>query len=212
MLNDEQQQKEFVREFITITFNRIATHINQDFEKLAEDNKATKKQLFVSMLNNYKNLSLEFNETEVALIKQAKEVALQAFKKAAKKAILQCAKKVRDMEDQLKDTTIDPSLKNSARSADVRADTLITKIFEHNELADNWYDKTLLTKSSVLDFIEKQKQLDPETIAIGKVVLDRCLERNKELIQLHHEEHELKSNHNVKAHYERLKITKGDKL
>ena len=86
MLNDEQQQKEFVREFITITFNRIATHINQDFEKLAEDNKATKKQLFVSMLNNYKNLSLEFNETEVALIKQAKEVALQAFKKAAKKA------------------------------------------------------------------------------------------------------------------------------
>ena len=65
MLNDEQQQKEFVREFITITFNRIATHINQDFEKLAEDNKATKKQLFVSMLNNYKNLSI--NEYAVQL-------------------------------------------------------------------------------------------------------------------------------------------------
>jgi hypothetical protein len=39
-------------------------------------------------------------------------------------------------------------------------------------------------------------------------VLDRALERYEERIKQHHEEHKLPDNHNIVAHYERLKVAK----
>jgi len=208
MTETKQQEKKFK----ALSISRVTQDIKEGFAQLAIASNKTQSQLFTLIFNNYKNLNVEFNEEEIALIQQAKDTAPNTFKKKLKRGILRYANDAINMKDLPEASSVDINKKNSARAADVRADTLITKIFEHNELAENWYDKILLTKSSILDYVEKQKILEPDTICIGKVVLDRCLERNKELIERHHEKQGLKSNHNVKAYYERLKITKGDKL
>ena len=88
---------------------------------------------------------------------------------------------------------------------------MIEQIFNNNNNANHWYDKTLITKTSILDYASKQKATDPEAIVSGKLVLDRCIERHKEQIKRHHEEHKLTPNHNAIAHYERLKAIKGGK-
>jgi hypothetical protein len=105
---------------------------------------------------------------------------------------------------------VNTKVKNSAKAADARADALIEQIFTNNNDAKHWYDKVLITKTSILDYAAKQKAADPDTIISGKLVLDRCLERHKEQIKQHHAEHGLTPNHNAIAHYERLKATKGD--
>jgi hypothetical protein len=208
MTKTEQIEKEFG----ALCISRIAQHIRRAFIKLAIDNKMTQGQLLTLIFNNYQNLSVEFSKQESSIIEQAKEIAPGTLKKKIRKGVLRYANDIINLKDLPAASVVDISMKNSAKAADVRADALIAKIFEHNNHAANWYDKILLTKSSVLDYVEKQKTLEPEVICIGKLVLDRCLERNKELIKHHHEQHKLKNNHNTIAYYERLKIAKGDKL
>ena len=195
----------------SLYIGRVKQSEREVFEQLVNSASFdTHKQLFTAMLNTYQNLRLEFDDAEREIMQEARELAPKNFDKSIKRASLRYAKNIIEQKNK-PPLPIDTSLKNSAKSADVRADTLITKMFEHNELADNWYDKILLTKSSILDYSKKQKDLDPENIAMGKIVLDRCLERNQELIERHHEKQGLKSNHNIAAHYERLKAARDSK-
>ena len=194
----------------SLYIGRVKQSEREVFERLVSDsNLDTHKQLFTAMINTYQSLRPEFDNAESAIMQEARKLAPKNFDKSIKRAALRCAKNIIEQSNK-PPRPIDTSLKNSSKSADVRADILITEIFEHNELADNWYDKILLTKSSILDYAKKQKSTDSTNIAIGKVVLDRCLERNQELIERHHEKQGLESNHNIAAHYERLKIAKEE--
>ena len=194
----------------SLYIGRVKQSERNVFEQLVNQTSFdTHKQLFMAMLNTYQNLRLKFDETERVIMQEARELAPKNFDKSIKRVALRYAKNIIEQKNK-PPRPIDTSLKNSSKSADVRADILITKIFEHNELADNWYDKILLTKSSILDYSKKQKDFGYENIAMGKVVLDRCLERNQELIERHHEKQGLKSNHNIVAHYERLKAAKEE--
>jgi hypothetical protein len=205
--NTSPKTRKFAR---SLYIGRVKQSEREVFEQLVNDgNFDTHKQLFAAMLSSYQALRYEFSDTERAIIEEARTLAPKNFDRSIKRAALRYAKNIIEQKNK-PSRPIDTTLKNSAKSADARADILITEIFEHNELADNWYDKILLTKSSIFDYAKKQKDLNQENIAMGKVVLDRCLERNKELIERHHEKQGMQSDHNIKAHYERLKMTKEE--
>lgn len=173
--------------------------------------KKSQKELFLAMLSNYQNLRFELNEDESAIMKKAQELAPVTFRKRMKRMALRYAEQVINLKNK-PEAPVDIKVKNSTKAADRRAEILLKQMFDHNNNAVNWYDKILLTKSSMLDYLEKQKDSNPEAIGMGKLVLDRCIEHNKKLIERHHETHKLTSNHNAIAHYERLKATKAGNL
>lgn len=180
------------------------------FIDLAKNNDMTQGQLFTLMFDNYLNLYVEFSEADNTIIRQAQKIAPDTLKRKIKKSVVRYADEIINPKDVPNEAAARVGLKSSPRAADVRADMLLKQIFKDNDNAINWYDKILLTKSSLLNYIEKQKTLEPEIISIGKTVLDRCLERNKELIKEHHEKHKLTPDHNTKAYYEYQKTTKGE--
>ena len=192
----------------SLYIGRVKQSERNAFEQLVNDsNFDTHKQLFTAMLNTYQSLRPEFDNAESAVMQEARALAPKNFDKSIKRAALRYAKSIIEQKDKLP-RPVDISLKNSAKSADARVDALLEEIFKNNNEAVHWYDKILLTKSSILDYSKKQKSFDPTNIAMGKVVLDRALERYKEQIEQHHEEHKLADNHNIVAHYERLKAVK----
>ena len=194
----------------SLYIGRVKQSEREVFEQLVNNsNKETHKQLFMAMLNNYQSLHPEFDSAESAIMKEARELAPKNFDRSIKRAALRYAKSIIEQKNK-PPRTVDTSLKNSAKSADARADALIEEIFKHNNEAVDWYDKILLTKSSILDYSKKQKSLRLTSIAMGKVVLDRVLERYEKRIRQHHEEHKLADNHNIVAYYERLKAAKEE--
>lgn len=180
---------------------------HQQFVTLAKALGIHHPQLFKHILSNYQNLPLVFDEVENSLMQQAKAFAPHTFEKRIKKMALRYAQAIIEAKNQ-PEVAVNLKLKNSAKSADARADALVAEIFTHNDNAINWYDKMLLTKSSIMDYATAKNKEDPEYYTIGKLVLNRCLERHSEQIEQHHKQHNLAPNHNVLAHYERLKTHK----
>jgi hypothetical protein len=192
----------------SLYIGRVKQSERNVFEQLVDNsNKETHKQLFMAMLNTYQSLRPEFDNVERAIMQEARELAPKNFDKSIKRAVLRYAKNIIEQKNK-PPRPVDTKLKNSAKSADARADALLEEIFKNNNEAVHWYDKIFLTKSSILDYSKKQRSSDPTNIAMGKVVLDRALERYEERIRRHHEEHKLTDNHNIVAHYERLKVEK----
>ena len=191
----------------------VAISIAEDFKKLAKNRKITQSQLFTTIFSSYRNLPLEFNETEGVLIQEAYSLAAETLDKKIKKMVLRYAQSAIDSKDKTKPKPkLNIKNKNSAEAADTRADNLIEQIIKQNDEAGNWYDKMMITKKSIFDYAKAQKQADANNISMGKVVIERCLERNRELIDLHHQEHKLVEGHNVAAYYERLKLSKEAKV
>lgn len=192
----------------SLYIGRVNQSERKVFEQLVNNSsKETHKRLFMAMLNTYQSLRPEFDDAESAIMQEARALAPKNFDKSIKRATLRYAKSIIEQKNKLP-RPVDTKLKNSAKSADARADALIEEIFKNNNEAIHWYDKILLTKSSILDYSKKQKSLNPTSIAMGKVVLDRALERYEERIRQHTQEHKLADNHNIVAHYERLKAAK----
>lgn len=179
--------------------------VKNEFIVAALTDKVTQSQFLATLLNNYKNFYSPLNKEEQKLMQQAMELAPSTLKKKIKRAALRYAADIVNFQ-KVDKHTIDINKKNSSSAADARADALLQIIFEHNDSATNWVDKILITKTSVLKCAAEQKEFNPGSLCIGKNVLDRCLERNKTLINDHHKKHELRSDHNTKAHYERLKM------
>ena len=180
---------------------------HQEFVNLAKALGIHHPQLFKHILSNYKNLLLVFDDLENSLIQHAKALAPHTFEKKIKKMVLRYAQAIIEAKNQ-PEQVVNLKLKNSAKSADARADALIEEILTRNDNAANWYDKMLLTKSSIMDYAIAKNKEEPEYYTIGKLVLNRCLERHSEQIEQHHKQHDLGANHNVLAHYERLKNQK----
>lgn len=192
----------------SLYIGRVKQSERKAFEQLVNNsNKETHKQLFTAMLNTYQSLRPEFDNAESAIMQEARVLAPKNFDRSMKRAALRYAKNIIEQKDRTP-RPVDTKLKNSAKSADARADALLEEIFMNNNKAIHWYDKILLTKSSILDYSKKQKSFRPTSIAMGKVVLDRALERYEERIRQHTQEHKLADNHNIIAHYERLKAAK----
>jgi hypothetical protein len=196
------------REILSIS--NVTPSLHQAFSDLARSKKFTHNKLFAKVFNHYLNFPFELSEEESANIQEAHKIAPKSLGKKIQKMVTRYAQVLISLKDKL-EAPINTKIKNSGKSADARADALLAQIFKNNEDAKHWYEKTLITKTSILDYAVKQKATDPEAIVSGKLVLDRCLERHKEQIKQHHEEHKLTPNHNAIAHYARLKMTKEGK-
>lgn len=191
-----------------LAINNIDQSLHKTFVDLAKSRHIYQSQLFTEAFNHYLNFRFELDETESAVMQEAHAIAPNSLGKKIRKMVLRYAEYLINLKDKPK-APVDTKVKNSAKAADARADTLIEQIFTNNNDAKHWYDKVLITKTSILDYAAKQKVSDPHAIVSGKLVLDRCLERHKERVKQHHIEHGLTPNHNAMAHYERLKATKG---
>jgi hypothetical protein len=192
-----------------LAINNINQSLHKTFVDLAKSRHIYQSQLFTEAFNHYLNFRFELDGTESSIMQEAYAIAPNTLGKKIKKMVLRYAEYLISLKDK-PEAPVNTKVKNSAKAADARADALIEQIFTNNNDAKHWYDKVLITKTSILDYAAKQKAADPDTIISGKLVLDRCLERHKEQIKQHHAEHGLTPNHNAIAHYERLKATKGD--
>lgn len=192
-----------------LTIHNVNHIVRNTFRKLSISHNLTQPLFLATMIKAYQNLHLEFDDSERAIMQEARELTPKTFDKRIRKLVLRYAKTIINQKDQ-PPRPVDIKLKNSSAAANARADALIEKIFKHNNEAANRYDKIFLSKSSIFDYSEKQKAQDPTNITIGQVVLDRALERNKERIDKHHREHKLADNHNITAYYERLKAEKEE--
>jgi len=199
------------RKYKGLFINNIDQLLYKDFVDLAKNKNIHQKQLFTEVFTHYLNFPFKLDTEENATIQEARRVASNAFSSGTKKAIMRYAKSIIKLKDK-PEPPVNMKIKNSSKAATARVEVLIQKMISSNDNTANWYDKVLLTKSSILDYAEKQKALDPDSISLGKVVLDRYIEQNKELIKSHNEKHNLSPNHNSLAYYERLKIAKGESL
>lgn len=189
----------------SLSISGINPVVKNEFIELTLSNKTTQAQLLATLLNNYRNFYIDLSKEEQKLMQEALILAPTSLKKKIKRGALRYAIDIVNFQKTDK-RDIDINIKNSSKAADVRADALLNQIFKHNDTSTNWYDKIFIKKTSVLDYAIEQKELKPESFCVGKVVLDRCLERNKILINNHHKKHELENDHNTKAYYERLKL------
>jgi len=196
------------REILSIS--NVPPVLHQAFSDLAMSKKLPHNKLFAQVFYHYLNFPFELSCEESLIMQEANAIAPNSLGKKIKKMVLRYSEHLISLKDK-PEAIVNTKIKNSAKAADARADALIEQIFNNNNNANHWYDKTLITKTSILDYASKQKATDPEAIVSGKLVLDRCIERHKEQIKRHHEEHKLTPNHNAIAHYERLKAIKGGK-
>ena len=196
------------REILSIS--NVPPVLHQAFSDLAMSKKLPHNKLFAQVFYHYLNFPFELSCEESLVMKEANAIAPNSLGKKIKKMVLRYSEHLISLKDK-PEAIVNTKIKNSAKAADARADALIEQIFNNNNNANHWYDKPLITKTSILDYASKQKATDPEAIVSGKLVLDRCIERHKEQIKRHHEEHKLTPNHNAIAHYERLKAIKGGK-
>ena len=157
------------------------------------------------LLENYKYFNIEIEEKDKVIINQALSIAPNTYKNKVRKAALRYA--VNIVESDNLDSTIDENKTNSSKAADKRADNLLETIFKHNETATNNYDKIFITKSSFLEFANKAKEDGNIKVTTSKLVIARCLERRRALIEDHHDKQGLDDTHNLKSYYARLKIT-----
>lgn len=188
-----------------LSISGIEDDVKREFIHLATSSNKTQAQFLATLLDNYKNFYAPLSKEEQKIMQQALKIAPKSLEKKIKRGALRYAMDIVNLQ-KVDKNTIDITIRNSPKSADLRADCLIKGIFKHNDTATNWWDKIFITKNSVLDYSEKQKELNPKMISIGKAVLDRCLERLFLVIKDHHKKHGLDTYHNKKAYYERLKL------
>jgi hypothetical protein len=201
-MNDKKPR---ARKGLSLSISGIDKLIKSEFIDLALSKNITQAQFLAVLLNNYKNFYISLNQEEQEIMGKACKIAPNTLKKKIKNGTLRHARNIINIP-KIKKDDVDTNAKNSPRAADARADALLGQIFKHNEATTKWYDKIFITKTALLDRSQKQKELNSESVSIGKAVLDRCLERNRMLIENHHKEHKLESKHNTVAYYERLKI------
>lgn len=190
----------------SLSISGIDPLIKSEYARLAVIANMTQAEFARTLLSNYKCFNLDFSKEEQERLDIALEKTPSSLKKKIKRSIL------RHVESEInrpsKVINNDINAKTSSRSANARADALLDQIIKHNELATNWYNKIFITKSSMQSYVQQQRGLKAGSLIPGKTVIDRCLERNKELITAHHLEQGLDSNHNSKAYYARLKEQK----
>jgi hypothetical protein len=189
---------------IGLSITGVTPELKKEYSHLAESRNMTHLEFLKLLIDNFKHFNVELEEQEAAIINQALRIAPITYKKKIKKVILRYAVSVNNSNST--DSTTDIDKLNSGRSADRRVDSLLDLMFKHNKTATNKYDKKFISKSSLLEFINLAKEAGEIEVTTSKAVIDRCLERHRKLIEAHHAEQELDSNHNLKAYYERLKV------
>ena len=190
----------------SLSISNIDPLVKTEYARLSVIADMTQAEFTRTLLGNYKCFNLDFSKEEQERLEVALQKTPSSLKNKIKRSILRHVESAINRPSKVINNNI--NAKTSSYSANVRADALLGQILKHNETVANWYDKIFITKSSMQSYVQQQKGLNAGCLTPGKTVIDRCLERNKELIAAHHLEQGLDSNHNSKAYYARLKAHK----
>jgi len=193
---------------LTISLKGVSAEFHAKFHELCKSNNLTQVEAAKVLLQNYLYCSLDFTKEDTKIIDSALVIAPKTYNKKIKKAVLRCANSI--VDSNTGDGTTDITTPKSGHAADRRADVLLDLIFKDNETAPNWYDKKFITGTSFLKYALRLKDISDVAVTTSKAVIDRCLERRSALIASHHSEHGLNDTHNLKAHYEILKLANLD--
>ena len=187
----------------SLSISNIDHLVKTEYTRLAVIADMTQAEFTRTLLANYKCFNLDFGKEEQERLEVALQKTPSSLKNKIKRSILRHVESAINRPSKVINNDI--NAKTSSYSANARADSLLNQILKHNEMSANWYDKIFITKSSMQSYVQQQKGLNAGGLTPGKTVIDRCLERNKELITAHHLEQGLDSSHNSKAYYARSK-------
>jgi hypothetical protein len=187
----------------SLSISSINPLVKIEYARLAVIADMTQAEFTRTLLSNYKCFNLDFSKEEQERLEVALQKTPSSLKNKIKRSILRHVESAINRPSKVINNDI--NARTSSHSANARVDALLGQILKHNEIVDNWYDKIFITKSSMQSYVQQQKGLNTSCLTPGKTVIDRCLERNKELIATHHLEQGLDSSHNSKAYYARSK-------
>lgn len=187
----------------SLSISNIDPLVKTEYARLAVIADMTQAEFTKTLLGNYKCFNLDFSKEEQERLEVALQKTPLSLKNKIKRSILRHVETAINRPTKVINNDI--NAKTSSHSANARADSLLDQILMHNETAANWYDKIFITKSSMQSYAQEQRKLNENSLMPGKAVVDRCLERRKELIAAHHLEQGLDSSHNSKAYYARSK-------
>ncbi|GEM_PF-4152251 len=187
----------------SLSISSIDPLVKTEYARLAVISDMTQAEFTRTLLSNYKCFNLDFSKEEQERLDIALQKTPSSLKNKIKRSILRHVESAINRPTKVINNDI--NAKTSSHSANARADALLGQILKHNKMVANWYDKIFITKSSMQSYVQQQKGLNAGCLTPGKTVIDRCLERNKELIATHHLEQGLDSSHNSKAYYARSK-------
>jgi hypothetical protein len=187
----------------SLSISSIDPLVKIEYARLAVIADMTQAEFTRTLLSNYKCFNLDFSKEEQERLEVALQKTPSSLKNKIKRSILRHVESAINRPSKVINNDI--NARTSSHSANARVDALLGQILKHNEIVDNWYDKIFITKSSMQSYVQQQKGLNTSCLTPGKTVIDRCLERNKELIATHHLEQGLDSSHNSKAYYARSK-------
>jgi hypothetical protein len=187
----------------SLSISNIDPLVKTEYARLAVIADMTQAEFTRTLLSNYKCFNLDFSKEEQERLEVALQKTPSSLKNKIKRSILRHVESAINRPSKVINNDI--NARTSSHSANARVDALLDQILRHNETAANWYDKIFITKSSMQSYVQQQKGLNAVCLTPGKTVIDRCLERNKELISTHHLEQGLDSSHNSKAYYARAK-------
>lgn len=189
-----------------LSFKGVDANVKARFDKLVESENLTRHDMLEHLIAHYELMALDLNEQQTSLLKQAKHIAPVTYSSNVKKRVLKVADSI--VKSSQNNTNIDINNKNSRLSADKRADMLLHDIIEDNDKAKEWYNKTYISNSSFKKLAESKRENDEIKTAFSKSTIDRCLERNRVMLEDHHTKHKLDEKHNLLAFHERAKIEK----
>lgn len=189
-----------------LSFKGISLEKKERFDKLVENENLTRHEMLERLVIQYELTALDLDEQEISLLRQAKHIAPITYSRNIKKRALKVAESI--IKSSQNNNDADINNKNSRLSADRRADILLYEIIKANDEAENWYNKTFISNSSLKKIAESKRESEEVKTALSKATIDRCLERNRAMIEAHHIKHQLNEKHNLLAFHERSKIEK----
>lgn len=189
-----------------LSFKGVDAKVKARFDKLVESENLTRHDMLEHLIIHYELMALDLNEQQISLLKQAKHIAPVAYSSNVKKRVLKVADNI--IKSSQNNADIDINNKNSRLSADKRADILLHEIIEANSKAKDWYNKIYISNSSFKKFAESKRENEEIKTAFSKSTIDRCLERNRVMLEEHHTKHKLDEKHNLLAFHERSKLEK----
>lgn len=189
-----------------LSFKGIDAIVKDRFDKLVESEHLSRHDMLERLIAYYELMAIYLNDQQTSLLKQAKHIAPVTYSSNIKKRILKVAESI--IKSSQDNTDIDIENKNSRLSADKRADMLLRDIIDHNDNAKDWYDKIYISNSSFKKLAENKRENNEIKTAFSKSTIDRCLERNRVMLEDHHTNHKLDEKHNLLAFHERLRIEK----
>jgi hypothetical protein len=189
-----------------LSFKGVEAKVKARFDRLVENENLTRHDMLEHLIAHYELMSLDLNEQQILLLKQAKHIAPVTYSNNVKKRVLKVADNI--VKSSQDNADIDINNKNSRLSADKRANILLHEITEANNRTKNWYNKIYISNSAFKKFAESKRENEEIKTAFSKSTIDRCLERNRVMLEEHHNKYKLDKKHNLLAFHERAKIEK----